>query len=130
MRKNGSEKKKKMNRENNYQLFPDECFWCGTTGWASGLEEHHLWRGSQRSLSPSVWLCNRDHRWATFDKDFEIKLQDIYLYQYENVRFKRGTIASYGSDRYNPRNYGRNGVDPARCCHPGASGGVGEQIEQ
>lgn len=82
-----------------------QCFWCGITGWARGLEEHHLWRGSQRQFSPSVYLCHECHYKATFNKEFEIKLQNIYLYQYDKHTFESNTIAGYGVDKYNPKNY-------------------------
>jgi hypothetical protein len=98
-----------MKKMSSYVHDPEKCFWCGTTLWAVGLEEHHLWRGNQRSQSPSVWVCNKCHKKATFNKDFEIKLQNIYLYQYEQFRFEPGTIASYGDDKYNPRRYRRDG---------------------
>ena len=115
----------KMSPINKYQEFPDECFYCGTTGWAVGLEEHHLWRGNQRSLSPSVWLCHRCHHEATFEREFEIKLQTIYLYQYDKLRFKSGTIAGYGADKYNPKGYRRDGNDPGGCCNPRTSKELG-----
>lgn len=88
-----------------YIRIPDACFYCPATGWAVGLEEHHLFRGSQRSQSPSVYLCNKDHRKATYNKEFEIRLQKMYLEQYEAGKFKEGTIAGFGSEKYNPKHY-------------------------
>lgn len=95
---------KVMEKKIKYLNYPDRCFFCSNTAWSNGLEEHHLWRGSQRQFSPSVFLCHRCHDRATFNKEFEIKLQKIYLYLYNANKLDEGLIGTYGTGIYNPKN--------------------------
>lgn len=114
-----------LNRE------PDECFYCGTTAWASGgLEEHHLWRGKDRLLSPSIYLCNKCHRHATNSCYFAEKLKKIYLYQYATNRIKSDTIGSYGADQFNPKNYRSNERHAGGRSDSGPSKKLDESTEQ
>jgi hypothetical protein len=100
-------------QEAKYKRYPQKCFYCPATAWGSGLEEHHLWRGSERRFSPSVFLCHRCHEKATFNKEFEIKLQEIYLYQYDRGQIDHESVAGYGADKYNPKGYGHDRQDSA-----------------
>ncbi len=56
---------------------PEQCDYCGTLG---ALTEHHLVRRSQGGKKmKTIWLCIRCHQKATWDKEFEINLQEIFL---------------------------------------------------
>jgi hypothetical protein len=110
----------------------EQCFYCGDTVWVTGgLEEHHLWRGKDRLLSPSVYLCPlKCHRRATNNVYFAEKLKKIYLHQYGTNKIKPGTVASYGTDKFYPGNYGRNEQHALGRGNARPSQGLDEQIKQ
>jgi len=59
-----------------YEPLKEECWYCNTKDFVT---EHHLFRKSQGGEKlPTVWLCFKHHELATNNKDFEIKLQQLY----------------------------------------------------
>ena len=58
------------------EYFPeDKCWNCAYVG---PSEEHHLWKGWQRKVSPTIRLCSRCHRKAHSNQEFYYHLQVLY----------------------------------------------------
>lgn len=69
------------------QSSPDQCFYSGTRTW---LEEHHIYRAALRPVSITVFLAHWVHERATYDKEFEEHIADLFLNEERmtDIKFK------------------------------------------
>lgn len=59
-----------------YSPLRGECWYCETKDFVT---EHHVVRRSQGGLNKgTVWLCLKHHDLATNNKEFEIKIKELY----------------------------------------------------
>jgi len=62
-----------------YEYFgEDYCFYCGTSKELNGLQEHHIFPGSFRKKSPTVWLCYKCHKRVHKSSKFLKLIQQLY----------------------------------------------------